>query len=415
MRRLVSAVCDVDEDERSQVAKDAASRVTDKTKASWSDLERLRDDASSKINEVLADANLKDRHEEAKKLSAVPAQGRGTDCARPARCGGQVARKRAARRVLEPASMTNASTFKWITSFVLACTAGCVTGVELLDEGTAGSELIDTAFWRRAALLTVDGTAGTRYCTGTIIGDSRVLTAASCDPRIGDRVLFYPGPGLLVDETSDRIIESIHNLPGVNGRIGDLTESGGDFADLTIVRLGEHRPTGTRVATAAWTYPAGGDDWGEKVVVASSAELEVLGDLTYSDHDNDGHFLTENQQTEDGDKGGPFYYKDRVLGVLHGPVWEWERRDKYASAAERIDFIVGNIGFVWSGGITVSGRRLSGTVMEMFTGAWPVCQYACQQTYGCLGVSRKTSTGTCRLFSSLGAPVSDLDFVAAER
>lgn len=68
MRRLVTAVCDVDEDERLQVGRDAASRVTDKTNAAWSDLERLRDDTSSKINDVLADANLKDRHEAANRL-----------------------------------------------------------------------------------------------------------------------------------------------------------------------------------------------------------------------------------------------------------------------------------------------------------------------------------------------------------
>jgi hypothetical protein len=363
--------------------------------------------------------------EEVRAAAVAPTALSGAESARVAHDGpgvahdGLVAARRSRKRARHVGcssvtAMNNVSTFAWITSFAFACTAGCVTGTdEELEVEEATGELTDSSGWRQAAVLTIDGTRGTRYCMGTIVGARHVLTAASCDPRIGDRVLFYAASGEL-DEASDRTIASIHNPPGVDGRTGDLTESGGDFADMTIVRIGEARPAGTRVAIAAWSYPSGGDDWGDKVGIDPEApsRVQVLSDLTYSDHDNDGHFLTENQQTVDHDRGGPFY--DR-RGVLHGSVWEWESRDKYASVAERSDFVVGNLGFVWSGGITVHGRRLTGTMIEMFTGSWQVCQYACQHTSGCVGVSRENFTRTCRLFSSLGAPRTDFDYTAAER
>lgn len=68
IRRVVKAVCEVDEDERKDVGRDAADRVASKVGSELSSLERMRDDAYRAIDEVLGDAELKDKHDSAKRL-----------------------------------------------------------------------------------------------------------------------------------------------------------------------------------------------------------------------------------------------------------------------------------------------------------------------------------------------------------
>jgi hypothetical protein len=68
LRRVVKAVCEVDEDERKDVGKDAADRVADKVRGELSTLERMRDDAYKAIDEVVADQDLKSNHDSAKRL-----------------------------------------------------------------------------------------------------------------------------------------------------------------------------------------------------------------------------------------------------------------------------------------------------------------------------------------------------------
>jgi hypothetical protein len=68
LRRVVKAVCEVDENERKDVGRDAADRVADKVKSELSSLERMRDDAYKAIDEVLADQDLKSNHDGAKRL-----------------------------------------------------------------------------------------------------------------------------------------------------------------------------------------------------------------------------------------------------------------------------------------------------------------------------------------------------------
>jgi hypothetical protein len=303
---------------------------------------------------------------------------------------------------------------KLISSSILLAFAGCATdnldspaeneAISALESGSTAA--LD---WQRrsGALLTVNGTKATRRCTGTIIGPRHVLTAASCEPLVGEVVLFYTSSSQ-VDESSDRVIDSVVFPAGVDPRDDDYTESSNnEFADLAIVHLSAALPAGTAIAPAAWIYPLGGDDAGFKVgagehdVNPTSAQLLTRSDFTYSDNDNDGHFLTENQQTDNEDKGGPFYFDRQVLGVLNGSAWEWANRDKYASVPERISFVVANNGFVWNGGPTMSHTRMTGTVSEMFTtSSFTVCRYACANTPGCSGVSL-SDTNTCRLFSTV--------------
>jgi hypothetical protein len=68
IRRVVKAVCEADEDERRDVGRDAADRVASKVGSELSSLERMRDDAYRAIDEVLGDAELKDKHDSAKRL-----------------------------------------------------------------------------------------------------------------------------------------------------------------------------------------------------------------------------------------------------------------------------------------------------------------------------------------------------------
>ena len=68
IRRVVTAVCEADEDERRNVGKDVADRVADKVKSELSNLEHVRDDAYRTIDDVLADQDLKSNHDSAKRL-----------------------------------------------------------------------------------------------------------------------------------------------------------------------------------------------------------------------------------------------------------------------------------------------------------------------------------------------------------
>lgn len=67
-RRVVTAVCDADEDERASVASDAASRVASTISDKYSSLQNLKDEAFRKLDEVMSDDNLKDRQSDARSL-----------------------------------------------------------------------------------------------------------------------------------------------------------------------------------------------------------------------------------------------------------------------------------------------------------------------------------------------------------
>ncbi len=65
-RRVVTAICEADEEERSSVASDVHSRVASLVDDKFDDLKDLRDETLKKLDEVLADEALKDRHSDAK-------------------------------------------------------------------------------------------------------------------------------------------------------------------------------------------------------------------------------------------------------------------------------------------------------------------------------------------------------------
>ncbi|HEY4244023.1 MAG TPA: hypothetical protein VGM88_29625 [Kofleriaceae bacterium] len=67
-RRLVTAVCDVDEDERASVASDSADRVASLVGEKYEQLEHERDDTLHKLDDVISDDALRDQRSDAQSL-----------------------------------------------------------------------------------------------------------------------------------------------------------------------------------------------------------------------------------------------------------------------------------------------------------------------------------------------------------
>lgn len=67
-RRIVSAICEADEDARRDVGRDASERAAREVGDKMSELERLRDDANRLLDDVINDDNLKGNRDDAKRL-----------------------------------------------------------------------------------------------------------------------------------------------------------------------------------------------------------------------------------------------------------------------------------------------------------------------------------------------------------
>ncbi len=67
-RRVVSAICEADEDARRDAGRDASERVAREVNDKMSELERLRNDANKLLDDVISDDNLKGNRDDAKRL-----------------------------------------------------------------------------------------------------------------------------------------------------------------------------------------------------------------------------------------------------------------------------------------------------------------------------------------------------------
>lgn len=67
-RRVVTAICEADEEARRDAGRDASERVARKVNDQMSELERTRNDANRLLDDVISDDALKDNRDDAKRL-----------------------------------------------------------------------------------------------------------------------------------------------------------------------------------------------------------------------------------------------------------------------------------------------------------------------------------------------------------
>lgn len=311
----------------------------------------------------------------------------------------------------------------------------CVTTDPELETGT--SEIRNSTqqadpYYRERAAVTLTTQFGIRKptCTGTRISANYVLTAMHCDPWENQDVGFF-STSANFDTTRDADVAEVIRVAGTNPddcegftNDGCYADGGeGDFADLVLLRIddgkGDLDAEGPQ-ATLAWRYPGSGVV-GMKVGAGNhngdpntDGTLRQVADEIYSDDDADGKFDTEDDDTDYGDSGGPFYVNNRIVGVLHGHVdFGLDDYNVYTSVPHHLPWILSRIGFRWRGLTPRTSTKYTGGTEETFaTNYLRVCQYACEKTSSCDAYNYKPrvslfDSGTCELKSDItGATTS---------
>ena len=242
--------------------------------------------------------------------------------------------------------------------------------------------------WTRARVASLGN------CTATIIGPRHLLTASHCTPEAGDSAYFYTSTDLdyaPVNWDTGRTIDAVYYRSGVNASNGGLHRQQRGFrghrrcpAELghpVDERGGDH---GVELPLRRRRLGRQGRLWRPRGGTNGDEDLRNVPDQTYSDNDDEGHFLTENEQTNPGDSGGPFFYSNRVLGVLYGDVFEWEMRNKYTSVQLHLNWILTSVGYT-SPGTTSSNVIVNGTTSStLFASTSRECSYICNKTSSCV-------------------------------
>ena len=280
-----------------------------------------------------------------------------------------------------------------------------------LEEGTSavvGGSAASQFYIDRAAFF--DGSI--HMCTATRIAKNWAITAIHCDPRVGDRLKFYDEARLSLRPSR---VTGVYAYPGTS----PLRFNYGDglFADMALLRFeavstsatDENNILGT-VATLAWKYPgdgklgtkvgAGAHDNIDNVVGA----LEMINDRTDDDDDNNGGFYSLNEQLDHGDSGGPFYYQNRVLGVVsgrHNGNAIYGSYNNYTSIPFYLDWILRTIGYEWRGLPQQLEQAYTGTNIDSFTATIRECQYACENTTNCEAFNYLAAVNSCQLIDSV--------------
>jgi hypothetical protein len=285
--------------------------------------------------------------------------------------------------------------------FVLALglsASACVTPIDDPEVGTDVAAIHDGGVaanaYQLARAIKIPG------CTATRIAPRHAITASHCVPSVGDTVKLYSnGPG--VDNALLARIERVQVPPGLDMQScgthgGDCTDGDGDFADMAVIELSAAADVDAKLTgqqgTLAWHFPAEGKA-GHKVGAGGhggnsnpNGRLLQVSDTVDTDHSG-GYFESEDDNSDGGDSGGPFYvnaYGDQqIIGVLWGH--DTDDYDKYTSVPYRLEWILDAINFKWSGAQRQLDTSLSGATIDTVKGSLQKVQYACEKTPACEG------------------------------
>jgi Trypsin len=268
-------------------------------------------------------------------------------------------------------------------------------------------------------------------CTATRISARFAITAAHCQSDEGDQVNYYDAASGFSSTRTGRV-EQVYLRPGIAGNNtncstpGNCIDDSDHFADVALLRLSsdDDADAAGPHATLGWKYPGEGAR-GHQVGAGGHNDAsnpmgrlrQITGEL--DSNDNDGSFDTVDDQTDGGDSGGPFYYKNQLIGVLTGDQWEpFNHYNLYTSVPEHLDWILSTINFRWKGVPPQPSTKYAGTTLDSFTSTERVCQYACEKTSSCEAYNFQTilsSVGSCQLKTNVTSAVSDSGWRSALR
>lgn len=295
---------------------------------------------------------------------------------------------------------------RWVLALGLA--SGCVSDeIETTEQEIIGGSAASPWQARRAAIVS--------GCTATRLNAQWIVTAAHCQVARGETAIFYDDGPTVSGRSAE--VEQVVLRPGVTASrcadedLLDCTDDAGLFADIALVRLQasssvSENATSGATAALAWSYH--NDVWGTRVgagnhdgEVNTGGRLEQEGDWIDDETDSDGEFLTDTDESNKGDSGGPIYNNaNQIMGVLFGSgsnLWDGTY-NKYTSASRHLDWILDTIGYRWAGQPVQSNTTLSGTNLEtIINSSHKRCQYACEKTGSCDGYIYNSTLDTCTL------------------
>jgi hypothetical protein len=294
-------------------------------------------------------------------------------------------------------------------------TAACIDATpEAADPDTASVEE-DIVGGGTAAAWMVERAVKPAYpCTAALIAPRFAVTALHCTQynKVGTTAHFYTDP-FAFDPGLGRKVVSVRIRPGTNAAPNpDYTDSDNLHADIAILELATDAPASSTVATLEWAYPGA---WGFGRVVGAGnhddagtnantvGALRYAVDVTSSVNDDNGGFATIADVVNGGDSGGPLYLGDRILGVLNSH--RVGISDGYTSVPVHLDWILGEIGYIWPYGAS-QGVVRRGAALQVFDRSTErMCQYACDRTT-CVAYDFAPSINRCTLLSSVSSVIA---------
>ena len=250
-------------------------------------------------------------------------------------------------------------------------------------------------------------------CAATRVSPLWAITSRRCDVHVGDTITFLNHETQTPEHGT---VQQVIGKPGTTvascANRDTCLDSNGKFADLALIRISAPLPTtfedplgDTGSAIMNWRYPGSGVSGYEvgPEFLNGWAEVWYVSDTLDSSSDSSGSFETTHDNSDPTDRGGGFWYGNRVIGTLWGggyDVWNgnWQL---YTSVAYHLDWILSTIGYSWRGTPVQANVAYSGTTMEVFYGTERVCQYACEHSYYCEAYNYTPGTASCQILTSV--------------